>query len=123
MKKSCFLSSVIVLTFVIGVGYYVIQNYGDQLLSIGKKKITEFVTLSLEDEIEDLHTGQYNDSLKVMLADFIERTGEKSGKKFEFTLNNFVDSVKYFIEDKFLDSLEFLKLKNIVYRDERSKKN
>ena len=123
MKKGCFLTSIFVLTILIAAIYYVFQNYGDELWSFGKRKISELVASGFEEEINGLNEGKYKDSLKTLVKDFARLSSEKSGQDFETTVSNFVDSVKIYIRDATLDSLEYSKLKKIAYYNEKPKKD
>lgn len=123
MKKGCFLSSIIILTIVIGVGLYLYKKYWHEITDYGKEKIIEVSINDINEEINKLEKSIYQDSLKLLLK---EQFTKYKNVNFEDTMNKFshvIEQANYFINDGSIDSLEFKTLKNLTIENERSTKN
>lgn len=123
MKKGCFLSAIIFLTIVISVGLYLYKKYGHDIKNFGKEKIIEMSRNEIDADIDELEKSKYQDSLKIFVAEEMEKL---HGKDFETAMKKFgfvADQIKSFIDDGVIDSVEFTALKNVADKNERPKKN
>lgn len=114
MKKGCFLSAIIFLTIAISVGLYVYKKYGHVIKNFGKEKIIEMSRNEIDEKIDELEKSKYQDSLKIFVAEEMEKL---HGKDFETAMKKFgivADQIKSFIDDGTIDSVEFTALKNMA---------
>lgn len=122
MKKGCFLSSIIILTIVIGIGLYLYKKYWHEISDYGKEKIIEVSINDINEEINKLEKSIYQDSLKLLLKEqftkYKDINFEDSMKKF----GHIIEQANYFINDGSIDSLEFKTLKNLTTENDRSTK-
>ncbi len=103
MKRGCFFSVVIGLTLIIGIGFYIIKNYGDDFWRFGKEKVFEIAYDELEKKVNVLEDSKYNDSLKIKLKQYFTNLETKDLEQAEVLL----DKIEYFINDKTIDSTEY----------------
>ncbi len=123
MKKGCFLTIIVLLTVLIGSGIYLYKKYGYKLEDYGKEKIMEITLNKLNEKLNQMDKGIFNDSLKLFIQ---TKTEDLKKQNFEIAMNRFqsmIDYVKIIIEDNKVDSIEFYNLKKIAIENERSKKN
>lgn len=103
MKRGCFFSVVIGLTLIIGIGFYIIKNYGDDFLRFGKEKVIEIAYDEIEKKVNLLEDSKYQDSLKIKLKYYFTNLETKDLEQAEAVLNK----IEYFIKDKSIDSTEY----------------
>ncbi len=123
MKKGCFLTSIIILTIVVAVGFYLYKKYWKEIADYGKEKILQVSVNEINEEIDKLEKSIYQDSLKILLGQQVTKYKDVN---FEDTMNrygDFIDQTKFFIHDGKIDSIEFTALKNMTSQNERSEKN
>ncbi len=107
MKKGCFLTIIIIVTMIIGIGFYLFNKYGDQLLNFGKEKLVEIAFDETVDKITNLKDSKYNDSLKVKLKEYFSNFNTEDMNRADEIINKF----EYFIgDDNLIDSTEYNKL-------------
>lgn len=123
MKKGCFFSVIIFLTIAIGIGFYLYKKYSPHIKDFSKKKLIEISSNEINEKINELRDSFYKDSLKIYFEDQIEIL---KNADFDETINEFgkiSEQIKFAIDDGVIDSTEFLILKNMALKNERSKKN
>ena len=123
MKKGCFLTTVIVLTFSIGIGFYIVKKYGPKFKEYGKEKLFELASDDLEEKIDELQQSAYQDSLKSIVTDYINNLDKEDFDAAMDKASDFFDQVANYIDDKKIDSLEFNILKKIADKNERYQKD
>jgi len=121
MKRGCFFSGIITITFIIGVGFYIVENYGDAIIDFGKERILQLAFNKINDKIDNLDYSQYRDSLDVMVNSFVEDLKTESFDDALDQASDFIDNINYYIKDNVIDSLEVDKIKEELY--ERYSKN
>lgn len=123
MKKGCFFTTVIVLTFSIGIGFYIVKKYGPRFKEYGKEKLFELASDDLEEKIDELQQSAYQDSLKYIVMNYIDNLDKEDFDTAMDKASDFFDQVVNYIDDNKIDSLEFNILKKIVAENERYKKD
>lgn len=123
MKKGCFFSGIIFLTFAIGIGFYLYKRYLPDIKNFGKEKILRLTLNEIDEKIDKLSETKYKDSLKVYLNNQAENIRKYDFDKAMNKFGNIIDQVKIFIHDNKIDSVELSALKNLVIKDERPTQN
>ena len=119
MKKGCFLSAVVIITFTTGVVFYIIENHGDKFADFGKEKLIQLAEESVEKNIDKLEESRYQDSLRFIISDYIENLDEDDFDEAVQKVSDFFNEIDTYIEDNEIDSVEFGILKNIADGYER----
>jgi len=116
MKRGCFFSSIIILTIVIGIGFYLYKRYLPQIKEFGKEKVIKASFKDINEKITALDDSQYKDSLKVFLSEQEVIIKKKDFDDVMHNFSNIMKQVDFFIEDKSIDSVEFTALKNMAIK-------
>lgn len=114
MKKGCFVKIIIVLTIVLAVVLFLLQNYFDDIiLKPGEKFIKGIVFNGLNKEMEDVKESPEKDSLRVLMDNFVHRklTAHEEIKVNSEELESLIDSVKTAFEDSLVTWDEIDKIK------------
>src|SRR4030042_5107604 len=107
MKKGCFLSAIFALTFLIGIGFYIVKNYGSKIVYLGKEKLFELVVDDINKRIDELEQSAYQDSLKFMIQEYIHEINKDNFENAIKEVSDYFKVISKFINDKTIDSLEF----------------
>ncbi|MFC2082117.1 hypothetical protein ACFLQT_00200 [Bacteroidota bacterium] len=119
MKKGCFLSAVVIITFTTGVVFYIIENHGDKFTDFGKEKLIQLAEEGIEENIDKLEESRYQDSLRFIISEYIENVDEEDFEEAMEKISDFFNEIDSYIEDQEIDSVEFDILKNIADDYER----
>jgi hypothetical protein len=123
MKKGCFLTAIVWLTISIGIGFYIVKNYGSDIILFGKEKLVELAENSLLNEIEDIDANAYKDSLNIYVEEYITSLKETNTDEALESAEDFIETVASYLNDNLIDSTEFDQIKKVIKENERSKKN
>lgn len=123
MKKGCFISFVVIFTLVVGVIVYFIKYKKDILKEYSKEKLVEIVVNEFDNKIKDVRQSVYKDSMKFAIHDFVKTTKELKFDSTMARLKNILSEAKLFYKDGNIDSLDYHRIKIVLNRYERSKKN
>jgi hypothetical protein len=113
VKKGCFVKIIIVLTVLVAVILFLLQNYFDDLvLKPGEKFITGLMFDGLKREMEHVKETPEKDSLIALMDNFVHH---KFKNKEQINLNgekieDLVDSVKTAFEDSVISREEIEKI-------------
>jgi hypothetical protein len=123
MKKGCFYFVITIFTILVALGYYVFEQNKSFLSKIGKEKLISISINELNNKIDKNIRLSYKDSLKVFLKNYSEKIKTENIDSLWENYSRFRKRLQFLIEDKKVDSLNFVKLKNIVKENERPTKN
>ena len=107
MKKGCFLSSVFILTILIGSGLYLYKKYGDKIIPYSKERIIDYSFNELNKKVDEIDYSEYKDSLK----SFIDKKRLLFNENITGEYAEMFTKIKYYINDGKIDSTEFVELK------------
>ncbi|MGE5810874.1 MAG: hypothetical protein ACM339_05190 [Ignavibacteria bacterium] len=126
MKKGCFIKSIIILTILTAVVFYIIQNHIDLLIKPGRKIIKSVMFSGLDERLASLKDNSGKDSLLILLDDYFNHKFDSvntiSDNDFDW-IESYLDTV---ISDSIIDNAELKNLNQIINSKknyERSKKN
>lgn len=123
MKKGCFYSFITVFTILVALGYYTVKHNKALFLKFGKGKMITFINRDLNNKIDKSIYSPYKDSLKILLSDYSNKIEPGNADSIWNNYIRFTKRLKYLIENKKVDSLDFIELKKIVKENERPTKN
>lgn len=111
MKKSgCFFTSVISVTIIIGILFYLGKKYSPELWEFGKEKLLTVVEDDINEKLDSLASNEYKDSLVVLVNSQLERMKKLSYDEMENDSIHFFEKLEEFIKDKSIDSDEISEL-------------
>ena len=120
MKKSgCFFTTIVTITIVIGIIFYIGKKYGPELWEAGKEKLLSLAENDIKEKIDKVKESQYKDSLIVLINNEMERLKNFSFEEMEKDSSQFFEKVDEFIEDNVIDSEELSKLTKLYKEYER----
>lgn len=123
MKKGCFLFFITLITIIVSVSIYLFRNDGEIFKKYSKEKIMNFAYNKIVDEIDKIQDKTYSDSLKILLQNEVQKI---KNENFDLAMNKIGmigNLIKEYSFDGKIDSVEFNKIKLMVFDNERSKKN
>jgi len=123
MKKGCFYSVITVFTILVALGYYIFKHYKSAFSKFGKEKYISISINELNNKIEKNINSLYKDSLKILLKDYSGNIKFENVDSLWENYSKFSKKIKFLIDDKKIDSLDFFELKKIVKEYERPTKN
>ena len=123
MKKGCFYFSITLFTIVVALGFYVFKHSKSFFSKFGKEKLISVSIYELNKKIDKTINSSYKDSLKVLLKEYSGKIKSEDIDSLWGNYSKFEKQLQFLIEDKKVDSLDFIQLKNIVKENERSTKN
>lgn len=119
MKKGCFLSVIISLTFLIIAIFFLIKNYGELFIDFGKDKVLSLAHEKVNDKLNELDNSEYVDSVRILFNnyfdDFNKSDIENELKRIEEVTQNF----DIILTDLKIDSTEFSFLKRNLSKHEK----
>ena len=81
MIKGCFFKIIALIIIIIGIAYYVYQEFGiEELLIKEKKRVTQKITDDIKDRLFNIDNLPLRDSLKQVLDSYIDDAGNYSDK-------------------------------------------
>lgn len=116
LKKGCFVKIIIVLTVLIALVLFLVQNYFDELiLKPGEKLIKGFVFEGINREMKNVKETPEKDSLRVLMDNFVH---SRIKNKKEININGeemekLVDSAKLIFADSLITADELEKIKKL----------
>lgn len=116
MKKGCFVKIIIVLTVLIALVLFLVQNYFDEfILKPGEKLIKGFVFEGINREMKNVKETPEKDSLRVLMDNFVH---SRIKNKKEININGeemekLVDSAKLIFADSLITADELEKIKKL----------
>ena len=123
MKKGCFLTTIISLTFLVLVIYYFVRYHGEELIEVGTQQLVEYAQTKLEGDIDNLEDNGYVDSLKVVLGNYFSQIKELDIKTELERIEELADDFEVILMDSKVDSAEFDFITNRLVRYEQRKEN
>jgi hypothetical protein len=123
MKKGCFYFAITLFTIVVALGFYVFKQSRSFFSKFGKEKLISVSIYELNKKIDKTINSSYKDSLKVLLKEYSGKIKSEDINSLWGNYSKFEKQLQFLIEDKKVDSLDFIQLKNIVKENERSTKN
>ena len=123
MKRGCFYFGITIFTILVALGYYYFKQNKSFLSKFGKEKLVSISIIELSNKIDANINSSYKDSLKVLLKDYSGKIKFENVDNLWENYSRFTKKLQYLIEDKKVDSLDFVELKNIVKENERPTKN
>jgi len=123
MKRGCFYFGITIFTILVALGYYYFKQNKSFLSKFGKEKLVSISIIELSNKIDANINSSYKDSLKDLLKDYSGKIKFENVDNLWENYSRFTKKLQYLIEDKKVDSLDFVELKNIVKENERPTKN
>ncbi len=119
MKKGCFLTAIILFTIIVGITFFVIRNYGDEILDSAKEVVIDFSSDDIVESIGEIENNQYKDSLKVIVDEYVNRIKEKDFNEAVNESSDFFERLKFLVHDGVVDSSDIFLLRKYLREDER----
>ncbi len=126
MKKGCFVKIIIVLTILIAVALYIIQNHlDDWVINPAKGFFSELFVSGADEELNFIAESPEKDSLRNILKDYLQdkftATKELSNKDIDWL----IDSVKSIVKDSIISNKDLNMINELIKRKgyEGSKKD
>jgi hypothetical protein len=112
-----------VFTILVALGFFIFKHYKSAFTKFSREKYVSISINELNNKIDKNINSLYKDSLKILLKDYSGKIKFENVDSLWGNYSRFVKKLRYLIEDKKVDSLDFIQLKNIVKENERSTKN
>ncbi|NWF88604.1 MAG: hypothetical protein HXY50_03985 [Ignavibacteriaceae bacterium] len=114
MKKGCFITSIMIVTIIVGTVLYIFQNHFDNLiLTPGKKIITGLVKGELNKTLEQVKDSPEKEELIGKIKEFSENP--KVLKMLnEDDINSFVEEIKSAVKDSIIDKSELEEISQLL---------
>ncbi|MBN1638344.1 MAG: hypothetical protein JW866_05220 [Ignavibacteriales bacterium] len=123
MKLGCFFKSIFLVITIIGIAYYVIDKYGQEILDYGVDKIYKEQMDRLISNIEKVEESVYKDRVKLFVFDLISKA-EKGDYNIVIDQNlSILAKIEEAIRDNIIEEEEFLKINEEYIKNERHKEN
>lgn len=123
MKKGCFFRTIIIITVLVAAALYIFENKFDEyFVKPGKKYLVEILETDLKDDFNMIKESAEKDSLKNLIASFIENV--KSSDKFTFSVNDsesFTNYLSKAAEDSIISKEELIKISSILGKIENER--
>ena len=121
MKKGCFIKSVVILTIIVAVVVYIIQNkFGEWFLEPGKMMLVQQIAKNWDTEATFIKPSSEKDSIGILLKYYINDI-----KSIEEVVNLendlFLVEFEDIIEDSAVTKEELSKLTRILKKEENEK--
>lgn len=111
MKPGCFIKFVIVLTIVVAVVVWIIQNkLDDFVLNPARKAFVELLMNGVDKKIAILKESSEKDSLRLIIKDFVENKVKSMNTFNTEMFDPLKDSLNNFSGDSILNKHELAKL-------------
>lgn len=123
MKKGCFLTAVIIFTVLLGAAFFIIRNYGDQLLDSAKEVVINFSSDDIIDSIDEIEDNQYKDSLEVVVQEYLDQLKKKDFDEAVNEANDFFERIEFLVHDGTVDSSDIILLKKYLREDEEQEES
>ncbi len=121
MKKGC-LKGIVLLVIIIGIAYYLGEKYGKDYWDSGKNKVLELVHESLDKNFKKIVPNKYSEQLKEELLDYFSELKSQKSEDISNRLKEINQSLKSIIKDSIITELDFEKIKEILNKNEITKK-
>jgi len=121
LKKGCF-KGLILLAILIGVAYYIAEKYGQDYWDSGKEKVLSLVHESLDKNFKKIVPNKYSEKLKEELFDYFSELKNQKSDEISDRLNEINQSLKSIIKDSIISELDFEKIREIINKNEITKK-
>lgn len=125
MKKGCFLQAVIVVTVLIAVVVYIIENKFDEwFLKPGKELLLSEIVKNWDNDLKYIYESEQKDSLKNLLTYYVDNI-KSLDELTAMDEKSFVIEFDSVIEDSLISKEEISKLTRLVEKEinEKSKSN
>jgi hypothetical protein len=122
MKKGCFFRAIFFLILLIGIGYHLYTEYGRELLEDSKEDVIELAYENLLEDIDLIPSSDYADSLKIILAEMIERVHDERIDQTQEDIENKLSSIREYLDDSNIELEEYIQIKQIIEDYEGSAK-
>ena len=119
MKRSCFLTTVVFGTVLIGTVFYVIDKYGDDITLFFEDKVYEYTAESVDEYVSKIVKEEQKDTLEKIWNDAYDNAKQMKfdeGMKYLSTIITKIDS--YSKDSLFTDS-EINSIKELVQNETR----
>ena len=123
MKKGCFLTSTILFTIIVGVLFFIFNNYGDEVLNNAKEAVINFSSDDIMESVGEIENNKYKDSLKVIVEKYVNQMKEKDFSEAVNETGDFFERIKFLVHDGVVDSADIVLLRKYVREDEEQEKN
>lgn len=114
MKKGCFITSIALLTIIVGAALYVIQNHFDSLvLSPAKKVIANLIRNDLYKELDKVVESEEKTELKKKIKDFSQNKAVLNRIKEE-EITELVNAIEKAISDSLISKAELNEISKLM---------
>lgn len=121
MKKGCFLTTITIVTILIGTSLYIGDKYGDRILQFFKGRVIELTADSFEDYIHRITDDAYSDSLKVLWSEVTKEAASMEMEEGLDYMSTVLKKMKSYTKDSLFTSEEFENLKEFIKNETRQK--
>ncbi len=114
MKRGCFLTTITIVTILIGASLYIGDKYGDRIVQFFKSRVIEITADSIEDYIHRIKDDAYSDSLKVLWSEVTQDAALMEMEEGLDYMSTVIKKIKFYTKDSLFTSEEFENLKEFV---------
>lgn len=114
MKKGCFITTIVVVTILIGAAMYIFQNHFDSLvLNPGKKILAGFVKKDLEKKLEFVIETREKTELRNLIKEYSENT-DAIKKLKEKDVDQIISTIESAISDSIIKKSELEEISQLI---------
>jgi len=111
MKKGCFLSVIISLTLLIIAILFLVKNYGELFIDLGKDKVLNLAREKVNDKLADLDNSEYVDSVRILFNNYFEEFDKSDIENELERIKEVTQNFDIILNDLKIDSTEYSFLK------------
>jgi len=121
MKRGCFLTTITIVTILIGTSLYIGDKYGDRIVQFFKGRVIELTADSFEDYFDKLKEDAYSDSLKILWSEVTKDAALMEMEEGLDYMSTVMKKMKSYTKDSVFTSDEFENLKEFIKNETRQK--
>lgn len=119
MKIGCLLKLAGLIVIILGISYYIVKKYGDDIVESGKEKMEIFITEKIQNSIDAMSESVLKDSLQKSLDDFIEEIDLEDIQISPKEYNLLIEKITEFMDSNEINQETLRELKNLIREYER----
>ena len=114
MKKGCFFKAVFIIILLVGIGHHFYVEYVREFLEENNEELINLAYESLLDEIKQIPSSDYADSLKFIVTGQLERLQNESVDRSQKEIDDVINSIRNLLKDNELELEEYEQIKKII---------
>ncbi|MBN2570920.1 MAG: hypothetical protein JXA68_02220 [Ignavibacteriales bacterium] len=123
MKFGCLFKSIFLIITIIGIAYYIIDKYGEEILDYGVDEIYKNQIDRLISNIDKVEDSVYKDRIKLYIFDVIAKAEKGDYNKVIDNNLNILLIIEESIKDNRIEEEEFIKINQEYIKNEELKEN